>query len=275
MKRARDRYDLVFSIGQACSCSWALRAAGLQFASYPFDWVANVDLVGRSRIVADDFRDWIVPDRMEIEAGKSSYNCDIYHNRVTGMGFNHDFPKGVPFKESLPAVLEKYHRRIGRLFADIRRSRRVLIAWVGVPGCGVLPADHVATCLKTFRDKFPGVEFRMLVIESEQGVSAKAPRIEEGDGFERLSFDYEDRSKAGSRFQVKMKLLERVLSRIEAVDYRTPEQKRAYASTRHSSKNPKYAQYGATTWLGYVIRRRLVTLRRHFEKRREKSGGRG
>ena len=272
MKKARDRYDLVFGIGQACSCSWALRGAGLQFASYPFDWVANVDLEGRSRIVADEFRDWIVPDRMEMDAGMSSYNCDIYHNRVTGMGFNHDFPKGVPFKESLPSVLEKYHRRIERLFADIRRSKRVLIVWVGVPGCGALPVDHISFCLKTFRDKFPGVEFRMLVIENEQGVSSKSPHIEDGDGFERISFDYEDRSKAGSRFQVKMKLIVRALGRIEAVDHRTPEQKRAYAAARHRSKNPKYAEFGATTWLGYVIRRRLATLRRHFEKRRRNDG---
>ena len=273
MERVRDRYDLVFGIGQACSCSWALREAGLQFASYPFDWVANVDLVGRSRIVADDFRDWLVEDRMEFEKGTPSYNCDIYHNRVTGMGFNHDFPKGVPFKESFPSVRAKYDRRINRLFADIRRSKRVLVVWVGVPGRGVLPAEHVALCLKTFREKFPGVEFRMLVIENDPGVSVKSPRVEEGDGFERISFDYEDRSKEGNRFQVKMKLLSRALGRVEAVDHRTPEEKRAYEKSRRSKRNPKYVIYGASTWLGYIVRRKLAALRRHFEKRRGVAGG--
>jgi len=266
----RMLFDFVFGIGQACSCSWALREAGLQYASYPFDWVANVGLDGRSRIVADDFRDWLVEDQMWFEAGTPSYNCDIYHNRLTGMGFNHDFPKGVSLKESFPAVLAKYRRRIDRLYADIRRSKNVLIVWLGVPGVGVLPAEHVSLCLKTFREKFPGVEFKMLVIENERGVSVENPRIETGDGFERMAFDYEDRSKAGNRFQVKMDVLARALSRYEAVDRRTPEQKREYEKSGNGHKNMKYTQFGATTWLGYFIRRRLVTLKRHFEKRRSR-----
>ena len=268
----RERYDLVFGVGQACSCSWALREAGLQFASYPFDWVANVDLVGRARIVADDFRDWLVEDRMELEKGTPSYNCDIYHNRVTGMGFNHDFPKGVPFKESFPAVREKYRRRIDRLFADIRRSKRVLVVWIGVPGRGVLPEGHISMLLGVLREKFPGVEFKMLVLENERGVSVKSPKVERGDGFERQSFDYEDRSREGNRFQVKMKTLVRALECVEAVDFRTPEQRREYENRRRGKRNMKYEQFGAKTWLGYVVRRRIAAFRRHFEKRRQAQG---
>ena len=266
--KCEEKYDLVFGLGGACSCSWALRAAKLQFASYPFDWVARVDLLGRTQIVADDFKDWLIQEQMWFEPGTQSYDKDIYHNRVTGIGFNHDFPKGVPLGDSFAQVQEKYRRRIDRLYADIRRSRRVLIVWIGFPEGGEVPREHIDFCLSTFRGKFPGVDFRMLVLDCVRGVPERSMRREEGESFLRLSFDYEDHSKKGNRFQVRMDALLRQLRGIEAVDTRTPEQKRAYAKVEREKRLRVYAEFGATTWVGYLVRRRLAKLRRHFEKRR-------
>lgn len=265
---AKDRFDLVFGMGGACSCSWALRKAGLQFASYPFDWVARVDLRGRAQIVADDFRNWLVEDQMWFEAGTQSYTSDIYHNRLTGIGFNHDFPKGVPIEESFASVQEKYRRRIDRLFANIRSSRRVLVAWIGVPESAAVPVEHIEFCLKTLRGKFPGVEFRMRVLDCVTGVPERKAKRESGDGFDRISFDYEDHSKKGNRFQVRIDAICRQFRDVEAVDPRTPEQKREFAKVERQKRLRKYAEFGAGTWLGFVVRRRLAKLRRHFEKRR-------
>ena len=267
MDLKRD-YDLVFGIGGACCCSWALRGAKLQFASYPFDWVARVDLKGRTQIVADDFRNWLIEDQMRLEPVTQSYGCDIYHNRVTGIGFNHDFPSGVPLNESFHAVQEKYRRRIDRLYADIRRSRRVLVVWIGFPGGGEAPRDHIEFCLDTFKAKFPGVAFRMLVFECVRDIPERRMKRESGDGFDKLSFDYEDHSKKGNRFQVRLNVLRRHVMCIGVVDTRTPEQKRAYKKIERDKRLRTYAQVGAKTWLGYFIRRKLAKLRRHFEKRR-------
>ena len=43
-KKSKQHYDFVFSLGQACSCSSSLRAAKLQYASYPFDWLYGSDI---------------------------------------------------------------------------------------------------------------------------------------------------------------------------------------------------------------------------------------
>lgn len=268
MKGVKGDYDLVFGVGGACSCSWALRNSNLQFASYPFDWVARVDLKGRSQIIADDFKNWLLKDQLWFEEGTASYNNDIYHNRKTGIGFNHDFPKGVSLDDSFDSVQEKYRRRIDRLFAHIRRSKRVLIVWIGFPEGGAVPNDHIEFCLDTFRVKFPGVDFRMFVLECERGVSARDMKRELGDSFEKLSFDYEDRTKAGSRFQVRMDLVQSQLKGIHAKDFRTPEQKRSYKALAHEKRLGKYAQFGAKTWLGYVVCKWRAKLRKHFEKRK-------
>lgn len=76
----REKFDFVVGIGSACIASQALRDAGLQYASYPFD-------------------------------------------------------------ESYPAVKEKYDRRIGRLYASIRRSKRVLLVWLENPTDDDRPSD--------------------------------------------------------------------------------------------------------------------------------------
>ena len=51
------KYDFVFSIGEACSCTQVLRQQGLQNASYPFDWLFGSTLVKRCEILANEFKD--------------------------------------------------------------------------------------------------------------------------------------------------------------------------------------------------------------------------
>ena len=268
----RQEYDLAFGMGGACCCSQALRTAGLQFASYPFDWVARVDLRGRTQIVADDFANWLIADQMWFESGTRSYDTDIYHNRVTGIGFNHDFPRGVPLKDSFAHVQEKYRRRIARLYETIRASRRVLIVWIGYPEGGAVPDDQIAFCLSTFRRKFPGVEFHMFVAECLPEIPAAVPRRTEGDGFTRVSFDYEDRSHKGNRFQVRFDLLRRELSRFSVKDPRTAAEKAEYRRVCAARRKRRYAAVGAQTAIGYAVRKQLQKLKRHFEKRRPYDG---
>ena len=42
------KYDLIFSMGEACSCSEAIRRLNYQDFSYPFDWVANLTFLERN-----------------------------------------------------------------------------------------------------------------------------------------------------------------------------------------------------------------------------------
>ena len=48
-------YDLAFSLGSSCGVSQALRAAGLQFASYPLDWLGSRDVRRVAKVVAGNF----------------------------------------------------------------------------------------------------------------------------------------------------------------------------------------------------------------------------
>ena len=39
---SRERFDFVFALGSGCACSRMLRERGLQFASFPLDWVGGI-----------------------------------------------------------------------------------------------------------------------------------------------------------------------------------------------------------------------------------------
>ena len=78
-------YDLIFSIGEACSCSQCLREAGLQFASFPWDWIAFPDLPGRAELMGNGYRDWLEREDLEFVGPGAGSGKALYRNRRNGI----------------------------------------------------------------------------------------------------------------------------------------------------------------------------------------------
>lgn len=137
----REKFDFVVGIGSACIASQALRDAGLQYASYPFDWMSGPAFGQRIHTVCSGFEGWFRQEDLEFAGNPNGFTHDSYRNRATNAFYPHDFEIGRPFDESYPAVKEKYDRRIGRLYASIRRSKRVLLVWLENPADDDRPSD--------------------------------------------------------------------------------------------------------------------------------------
>lgn len=130
-----DRFDLFFSIGEACSCTETLRKSRLQFYSYPLDWLYGASFVSRTKIVAANFENWLVKEHME-KVGDNNLSSEpkhVYENKITQICFNHDFPQKMTLDESFQLVKGKYDRRIKRLFYQIEQSKRVLVVYLQTP----------------------------------------------------------------------------------------------------------------------------------------------
>lgn len=141
------KYDLIFSLGAACSCTQVLRKNGLQLASYPFDWLYGSTFDKRVDILTAGFADFINQNDLEYigrDNGQKQHLCDVYYNKATDITFNHDFPAGMPLAEAYVPVKEKYHRRGRRLLAQIKAARRVLAVWIEAPNCADKLADASA-----------------------------------------------------------------------------------------------------------------------------------
>ena len=256
------RYDLVFGLGFACSCSESLRAAGLQLLSFPYDWIAPTvgpdtdyghELRDRIREIEDEFSQWLQPDELEFVHASESTGKDIYASRRLGHTFNHDFPLGASYDEMFPVVREKYHRRAERLLGLIRSARRVLVVRVDRPDLPV-PTD-VADCqdaVRALEGKFAPARFDFLQVSFEAG--RKEVREEAfGGNVTRWTLDYHDHRPGAGSWQVDIPLLGGLLrERYSVRDYRTRAERKAFAAER---RQKRYAKLGARNFLEYQILR--------------------
>lgn len=108
-------YAHYISLGHFCSVALELERMGLRSASYPFDWLITPDMRSVRRMIETDFEVFLNEDMLVRDAQKPS----VYINRDTGFSFVHDFKRGSSLRDQLPAVKEKYARRIDRFFNDI------------------------------------------------------------------------------------------------------------------------------------------------------------
>ncbi len=129
-------YDLIISIGEACSCTETLRACGLQRFSYPFDWLFGNNFEGRINLLLNDMKNFINLNDLEKEGTRlQPMPCTIYKNIKNNIVFNHDFPLNAGLEESYPSVAAQYKRRINRMYSEITQSEKVLFVYIETPNC--------------------------------------------------------------------------------------------------------------------------------------------
>ena len=127
----RKEYDLAFSLGQACACSLALRKARMQFASFPFDWIAGETLPHRVDLLLRRFDHWLEKEDFEYKGKNHINGLGRFFNKRTGLNHLHDFVDG-PIEQSYDQVVAKYARREKRLFELMEKSRRVLLVYINL-----------------------------------------------------------------------------------------------------------------------------------------------
>lgn len=260
----RSHYDFIFSIGSACSCTETLRAAGLQYASFPFDWITIRDRPGdvrhKAEAICTDFRGWFDREDFEYAGTKPWHLKDFYRNRRTGIVYHHDFPKGVPFATIYPKVRAKYDRRIARLFRCIRSAKTVLLVRIDRPD-QEYPAtvEDCAYLRSRLTEKFPDVRFDLIFLSCELG-RLYENRLETtvADGFTHLVFDYKSRAPEAQPYTPDMPVLvEFFRSRFAVRDYRTTAEKKA---ERRRKRLARYHQFGASDFLHYRLNRLRLSL---------------
>ena len=164
----KNEYDFVFGIGEACSCSSTLRSNGLQFESYPLDWLFGGDFKTRTDILINEFKDFInKEDLIKVGERENPLPCDIYKNQRNKIVFNHDFALHKDLNETYPKVKEKYDRRIKRLYNNIDKAKDILIVYIGTPSRTIKTLKLIPVikrCYSNIKAKFPNKNIKLLYI---------------------------------------------------------------------------------------------------------------
>ena len=270
--RMKRKYDLALAMGYACSCAQALRAAGLEFASFPFDWAAPLGpntLVGLVETICNDFANWFEKEDLILSpqdelANWETSEADAYHNRRTGYFFPHDFARGSDFDKVYGKVAEKYRRRIARLYELLKSAKCVLLVRIDSPVQGfVTTAESCVDARARLMAKFPGVAFDFIYLTIDPSRSF-AERLEEkvSEGVLHISFDYVCHRPGAPGYMTETHQVVKVLqARAKVRDYRTREERQDYVRKRRQTR---WAKYGAKSFWGY----QLARLKKAFAKLR-------
>ena len=242
----KQKYDLAFSVGQACACSLTLRTAHLQFASFPFDWIADATLASRIDLLIRRFDHWLEKEDF-IYRGRNPVNgLGNFFNRRTGLTHLHDFADG-PIEQSHAQVVAKYARRKKRLFDLIERSRRVLMVYIDSTKAGnerKPKLDEIVAARAGMSKAFPGVTFDFVhfALDKDRPFDRRVATCPT-EGLTEMRFDYHsDISDVDYRLAAHALLS----LGITVSDYRTDEERKAHKLKRQMEK------YGAKTQWGLL-----------------------
>ena len=261
MKR---KYDLAFSLGAACACSQMLRLAKLQYASFPYDWLANGSFLERESLLEARFGDWPRAEDFAV-VGVQQNGWPIVEDRRMHFTYLHDFPPEVAVEVQSAAVCEKYARRQKRLMDLIASSRRVLVVYVGLPEHDAVPKAELMAARERLERCFAPARFDILCFDCPTGVPFSARRdVEVAPGIRTISFDYRDYRPSKLRYEAAYGFLARHFMRGYAVrDYRTPEARRLHEEKLREKEMARFNAHRAFELFARKIEYRIW---RHFAK---------
>ncbi len=238
-------YDLAFSMGFSCGGTMALRAAKMQFASYPLDWIGAPGIVKSARMIESEFANWFEKDDLQFVAVRGgSFNNNVYQNRKTRFGYPHDFSRLVRFDEVYPEVAEKYARRVKRFLSDVRKSSSALVVYVERPINPCESDETLAEAKRILETKFPNCTFDLVYFHLDEKQSAYEVR-EVAPGITSVTCNYATYDWGEISHKVKECVLARFLSEhFGVVDTRTEEEKARYASESKRAKKKRVSVGG-------------------------------
>lgn len=259
------QYDMAFSLGFSCGASMALRAVGLQFASYPMDWVGSPGLAASARMIATGFSGWVEKDDLRLhDIRRGALNKHVYLNVRTGFGFPHDFSSFVGFDEAYPEVRAKYDRRIARFYEAAGKAKRLLAVYIESPVEARAPNAELEGARKAIVGRFPGATVDLLYFH--EGVGVEQPVVEEiAPGLTVVQVEYRELERGQVMHTVDHSRIVRYLKEnVFVADVRSAEEKSGYVSRK---KSKRAQQWGSGGVFRRFVNRVSYRLYRKLEKR--------
>lgn len=163
-------YDIAFSMGFSCGGTMALRKAGLQFASYPLDWIGAPGVVRSAEMVVSGFAGWFERSDLQlVNVRGGSFQTNVYLNRRTGFGFPHDFSRFQTFEEAFPPTAEKYARRVSRFLSALDGAKTALVVYIERPIDRRAPDGDLVAARRILSERYPAVSFDLIYFHRREG----------------------------------------------------------------------------------------------------------
>ena len=243
----------------------ALRAAKLQFASYPLDWIGAPGIVKSAQMIESEFAGWFAKEDLQLVAVRGgSFNNNVYQNRKTRFGYPHDFSRLVRFDDIYPEIAAKYERRAKRFLADVRKSATALVVYVERPINSCASDETLAEAKRILEAKFPKCAFDLVYFHLDESQVAYDVR-DVAPGITSVACNYATYDWGEISHAVKTDVLTQYLAeRYGVVDTRTEEEKARYATESRQAKKKRVSAGGS------VISRKITEMQYRLYRKLEK-----
>lgn len=161
------KYDLIISLGARCRTASALKLLKITEKTYPFDWLAYdgsdtpMHLLVKCNLIKNHFENaFNFEDFIEYHNPTNPGNRSV-KNLKTDIRFGHDFPWEKSVKDFFPNFLEKYQRRVQRLYKDIDNAKKILFVFEDTNRN--LPLKAIKDGIKILKESFPNKDITLLV----------------------------------------------------------------------------------------------------------------
>ena len=164
-------YDFIFSLGASCAVSQSLRDAGLQFASFPFDWIGSPGLVPTVEMIERHFDGWFEKEDLKLWDVRHEEGAiqRVYKNMRTSFGFPHEFTNAFTFEAGYDEAKAKYDRRIDRFYKTVKSARRALGIYLEVATRKRISDETLADVHRRLAAQFPGTFLDLLYFYEDPG----------------------------------------------------------------------------------------------------------
>ena len=250
------RFDMAFSMGFSCGGTMALRKAGLQFASYPLDWIGAPGIVASAKMIAADFAGWFEKEDLQLVAVRGgSFQNNVYQNRRTRFGFPHDFPRFFRFDEKYPETAEKYRRRAERFMRELGVAKTALVVYIERPINPRAADADILEAKRILEAKFPAVKFELVYFHLDEGRKGFS-ETSVADGITAVACDYVQYDHGEKSHAIDWDMQFRYLKeRFKVEDRRSETEKAEYAKGKKADRRKKFG--GKLNEIKYRIYRRL------------------
>lgn len=262
----KKQYDVAFSLGFCCGCSQSLRAAGIQFSSYPLDWLGSPNSLAAAKVVGQGFEGWMEQEDFElIDVNHGVGFCTrLCLNKRTQLGYSHEFYDFKRFEDIFPEVKAVYDRRIARFMKEMESAKRILAVYLEYAKRKKADDSSISETASILRRRFPGAEVDFMYFYEKP--ECKEPVIEsDSDGICVVAADYRIMEDGRVTQFVKIPVIANFLKgTVEVVDRRTPEEKAKYAAVLRKTETIRWGAHNSAfrRWLNHHAYKTYRTLER-------------
>ena len=163
--------SVIISLGRRCDVAHHLRNFKLREEAFPFDWII-LPFDSLCSLLLNDFEDFLDKDNLCFKNGPYADDYGFFkvrsyphvYDTKYQILFRNDFPLNKNFMSEYDEIMEKFQRRIKRLYDTLQSEKFVYFIR------RVITKEQARLFTRIIEEKFPNLDFVLVALDSTEEI---------------------------------------------------------------------------------------------------------